>query len=329
MQKKKIAIIGSGSWGVALAIHLTSLGHAIKIWSFLEEEKDQINQMHTCKFLPNVVLPEELYATTSLKEAIQDSDYIVHVTPSKYTRQIAKRYQQYVTNQPIILCSKGMESKTLLTLEEVIKEELPNTKIGVLTGPSHAEEVSVFLPTVILFASKDQELLNQVQEMMMSPTFRIYISKDVIGAQIGGALKNIIALCTGIAVGMGLGDNTIAALLTRGLKEIADLGIKMGAQKDTFYGISGLGDLMVTCLSEHSRNRKAGILIGQGKSLDRTKEEIGMVIESIDNIQTAYRLGKKYQIEMPIIQTAYSILYDKLDPKEAVYRLMTRQKKEE
>lgn len=224
---------------------------------------------------------------------------------------------------------KEWESKTLLTLEEVIKEELPNTKIGILTGPSHAEEVSAFLPTVILFASKDQVLLNQVQEMMMSPTFRIYTSKDVIGAQIGGALKNIIAFCTGIATGMGLGDNTIAALLTRGLKEIADLGIKMGGQKDTFYGISGLGDLIVTCLSEHSRNRKAGILIGQGKNLEETTKEIGMVIESIDNIETAYELGEKYQIEMPIIQTVYHILYDNLDKKEAVYRLMTRQKKEE
>ena len=277
---KNIAIIGSGSWGVALAIHLAKLGNNIKIWSFAEEERDLINKEKKCKFLQNVVIPDGIECTTSFKEAIEDSDFIVHVTPSKFTRNIVKQYKEFVTNQPIVICSKGFEKDTMMTLDEVIKEEIPNAKIAVLSGPSHAEEVSISVPTVLVVASKYDAVLKMVQDTFMSDRMRVYTSRDVKGVELGGALKNIIAFCAGVAAGIGLGDNTFAALITRGLAELSRLSVALGGQKETLYGLSGLGDLIVTCLSEHSRNRKAGKLIGQGRSLEETKKEVGMTIES-------------------------------------------------
>lgn len=326
---KRVAIIGSGSWGVALAIHLAKAGNEVRIWSFLQEEADDINQNRKCKFLPDITIPEGITCYVDYQSVIEGSDFILHVTPSKFTRKIVQEYKPYVTDQPILICSKGIEKDTLLTLDEVIKEELPNTKIGVLTGPTHAEEVSIGIPTVLVIASKEEELLTEMQDVFMTPDFRVYTSDDVKGAELGGALKNIIAFCAGIAAGIGLGDNSFAALITRGLKEIVNLGVKMGGKKDTFYGLSGLGDLIVTCLSEHSRNRRAGILIGQGKTLEETKKEVGMVIEGIDNIEAAYELCKIHHVEMPIVDQIYGILYHGLDPKEAVYQLMTRDKKSE
>ena len=324
-----IAIIGSGSWGVALAVHLASLGHNIKIWSFMEEERDLINNERKCKFLPGLNLSENIQCSTNFEEVIKDSKFILHVTPSKFTRNIFKQYKQYVGNKPIIICSKGFEKETLETLDEVILEEMPEAKVGVLSGPSHAEEVSIAIPTALVIASKHQNILKTIQDAFMSEKMRIYTSNDVKGVELGGALKNIIAFCAGVAAGIGLGDNSFAALITRGLKEIARLGIELGGKEETFYGLSGLGDLIVTCLSEHSRNRKAGMLIGQGKSLEETKKEVGMVIESIDNIDVAYELGKLHNIEMPIVETVYRVLYESLDPQEAVKDLMTRDKKME
>ena len=324
-----IAIIGSGSWGVALAVHLASLGHNIKIWSFMEEERDLINNERKCKFLPGLNLSENIQCSTNFEEVIKDSKFILHVTPSKFTRNIFKQYKQYVGNKPIIICSKGFEKETLETLDEVILEEMPEAKVGVLSGPSHAEEVSIAIPTALVIASKHQNILKTIQDAFMSEKMRIYTSNDVKGVELGGALKNIIAFCAGVAAGIGLGDNSFAALITRGLKEIARLGIELGGKEETFYGLSGLGDLIVTCLSEHSRNRKAGMLIGQGKSLEETKKEVGMVIESIDNIEVAYELGKLHNIEMPIVETVYKVLYENLDPQEAVKTLMTRDKKME
>ena len=326
---KKISIIGSGSWGVALAIHLAKLGNQIKIWSFLEEERDLINNERKCKFLPNVTIPEGIMCTTSYKEAIEDSEMILHVTPSKFTRDTVKQYKEYVTNQPIIICSKGFEQATLETLDEVIQEEMPQAKIGVLSGPSHAEEVSVAIPTLLVVASKHEDVLKLVQDTFMCENMRIYTSRDVKGVVLGGALKNIIAFCAGVAAGLGLGDNTFAALITRGLAELSRLGVALGGEKDTLYGLSGLGDLIVTCLSEHSRNRKAGKLIGQGKTLEETKKEVGMTIESIDNILVAHELGKIHSIEMPIVEAVYGILYENIKPKEAVSMLMNRAKKSE
>ena len=326
---KKIAIIGSGSWGVALATYLANVGNQVKIWSFSEEERDLINNEKKCKFLPDLIIPENIYCSTSYEEIIKDTEFILHVTPSKFTRSTFKQYKQYVGEKPVIICSKGFEKETLKTLDEVIEEELPNVKVGVLSGPSHAEEVSIGVPTALVMASKYNEVLDMLQETFMSEKMRIYTSNDVKGVELGGALKNIIAFCAGVAAGIGLGDNSFAALITRGLKEISRLGIKLGGELETFYGLSGLGDLIVTCLSEHSRNRKAGKLIGQGKTLEETKKEVGMVIESIDNIDVAYQLGKINNIEMPIVNVIYEVLYNKLDPQEAVKNLMTRDKKME
>ena len=326
---KNIAIIGSGSWGVALSIHLAKLGNKIKIWSFSEEEKELINKEKKCKFLPNVVIPEGIECTTSFKEAIESSSFIIHVTPSKFTRDTVKQYKEYVTNQPIVICSKGFEKDSMLTLDEVIKEEIPNVKIAVLSGPSHAEEVSIAIPTVLVVASEYDSVLKLIQDTFMSDRMRIYTSRDVKGVELGGALKNIIAFCSGVAAGIGLGDNTFAALITRGLAELSRLGVALGGQKETLYGLSGLGDLIVTCLSEHSRNRKAGKLIGEGKSLEETKKEVGMTIESIDNIEVAYELGKLHNIEMPIVDAVYGILYKGLKPQDAVNILMNRSKKSE
>lgn len=323
-----IAIIGSGSWGVALGIYFAKLGNNVKIWSFMKEEADLINNERKCKFLPNIELPENIECTLNYEEAIKNSEIIFHVTPSKFTRSIVKEYKQYVTNQPVIICSKGFESDTLKTLNEVLEEEMPNTKIGVLTGPSHAEEVSVGVPTVLVVASKYDDLNKMIQDNFMSKSLRIYTSKDVKGVELGGALKNIIAFCAGAAVGIGgLGDNSFAALITRGLTEIARLGVALGGEKETFYGLSGLGDLIVTCSSEHSRNRKAGFLIGKGKTLEETKKEVGMTIESIDNIEVAYKLAKVNNIEMPIVNTVYDVLYNNLEVKKAVEVLMTREGK--
>lgn len=326
---KNIAIIGSGSWGVALAIHLAKLGNNIKIWSFAEDERDLINKEKKCKFLPNVTLPDGIEATNSYEYAIKGSDFIIHVTPSKFTRDTVKQYKQYVTNQPIVICSKGFEKDSMLTLDEVVQEEIPNAKIAVLSGPSHAEEVSIAIPTVLVVASKYDAVLKLVQDTFMCEKMRIYTSRDVKGVELGGALKNIIAFCAGVAAGLGLGDNTFAALITRGLAELSRLGVELGGEKETLYGLSGLGDLIVTCLSEHSRNRKAGKLIGQGLSLEETKKEVGMTIESIDNIEVAHELGKLHNIEMPIVEAVYGILYKGLKPEEAVSMLMNRAKKSE
>ena len=252
---------------------------------------------------------------------------ILHVTPSKFTRETLKKYKMYVKDQPIILCSKGFEASTLYTLNEVVHEELPTAKIGVFTGPSHAEEVSLGVPTAIVIASQSLDVQYLVQDTFMNENLRIYTSSDVKGAELGGALKNIIAFCAGIVAELNMGDNTFAALITRGLNEISRLGVAMGGNHNTFYGLSGLGDLIVTCLSEHSRNRRAGRCIGRGLSVEETKKEVGMTIESIDNIEVAYKLAKKYNIEMPIVNTVYDVLYNGLKPKDAVTMLMTREKK--
>ncbi len=326
---KTIAIIGSGSWGVALAVHLSNIGHKVKIWSFVEEERDLINKERRCKFLPNVVLPDNIFCSTDFEEVLKDADFILHVTPSKFTRETFKKYKQYVGTKPIIICSKGFEKETNKTLDEVILEEMPEARVGALSGPSHAEEVSIAIPTVLVIASLDEKVREEVQDTFMCPHMRIYTSTDIKGVELGGALKNIIAFCAGVAAGVGFGDNTFAALITRGLEELSRLGVALGGRKETFYGLSGLGDLIVTCLSEHSRNRKAGKLIGQGKTLEEAKQEVGMVIESIDNIDVAYSLSKEYNIEVPIISTAYDVIYNKLDAKTAVNRLMTREKKME
>lgn len=324
-----ICILGSGSWGVALAIHLAKMNHNIKMWSFTEEETNIINNERKCKFLPNAILPENIFCTTSFKEAIEGSEIILVVTPSKAVRETIVKCKEYITDQQIIICSKGFERATLYTLNEILEEELPNSKIGGLSGPSHAEEVSMGIPTALVIASKHQEILDNVQKTFMNERLRIYTSNDIKGAELGGALKNIIAFCAGILTGLELGDNTFAALLTRGLSEMSKLSVKMGGDFKTVYGLTGLGDLIVTCLSSHSRNRRAGILIGQGKNIEEAKAEIGMTIEAIDNIETVYELSKKYDVEMPIVNAVYDVLYNNLKPEDAAVKLMTRKAKYE
>ncbi len=326
---KNIAIIGSGTWGVALAIHLANIGHNVKIWSFTQEETDAINNERKCQFLPEAVIPDNVRCYTDIKQVVEGSDIILHVTPSKFVRTTIKKYEAYVTNQPIIMCAKGFEETTLCTLSDIIEQELPNSKYGIFSGPSHAEEVSLGVPTAIVIASKNKEVQELVQDTFMNEKMRVYASDDVIGVELGGALKNIIAFCAGIATEINLGDNSFAALITRGLVEITRLGEAMGGKHDTFYGLSGLGDLIVTCMSEHSRNRRAGRLIGKGYTVEQARQEIGMVIESIDNIDVAYKLAQKYNIEMPIVNSVYDVLYNNLDPKEAVTMLMTRKRKSE
>ncbi len=324
---KKICIIGSGSWGCALAIHAAKLGHEVKIWSFTEEETNAINNERRCIFLPMAKMPNNVYCTTNIQEAVEGTDIILHVTPSKFFRETVRKYKEYVTNQPIIICSKGLETSTLSLLSEVLAEEIPNAKIGAFSGPSHAEEVSIGIPTAIVIASKDYDVQDLIQNTFMNENMRIYSTSDIRGVELGGALKNIIAFCAGVAAELNLGDNSLAALICRGLTEISRLGVAIGGEHDTFYGLSGLGDLIVTCLSEHSRNRRAGRCIGRGLSLEETRKEIGMVIESIDNIEVAYKLSKKYNIEMPIVEAVYDVLYNNLPPKDAVTKLMTRDKK--
>lgn len=326
---KTIAIIGSGSWGVALAIHLAKKGNKVNIWSFDQTEADLINNEKKCKFLPEVSLPENITCYTNFEDALKGSSVILHVTPSKFVRNIMKQYKDLVENQPIIMCAKGFERETLYTLDEIIKEELPGQPYGVLSGPSHAEEVSKGIPTAMVVASESEELRDMLQELFMNEKMRVYTSCDIKGVELGGALKNIIAFCAGIAAELGLGDNSYAALITRGLTEISRLGVELGGSKDTFYGLTGLGDLIVTCLSEHSRNRKAGRLIGAGKTVEETRKEVGMTIESIDNIEVAYELSKIHNVEMPIVNAVYDVLYNHLDPKEAVNMLMLRNKKSE
>ncbi len=324
---ENVAIIGSGSWGVALAIHLAKKGNKVKVWSFDKEEARLINEEKKCKFLPEVSLPDNIYCYTNFEDTIKDTKIILNVTPSAFVRNTVKQYKHLVENQPIIMCTKGFEKDTLYTLDEVIKEELPDKLYGVLSGPSHAEEVSKGIPTAMVAASENEEIQNMLQTLFMNDKMRIYTSFDVKGVELGGALKNIIAFCAGIAVELGLGDNSYAALITRGLTEMSRLGVKLGGKKETFYGLTGLGDLIVTCLSEHSRNRKAGRLIGAGKTIEETRKEVGMTIESIDNIEVAYELSKLHNVEMPIVDAVYNVLYNGLKPEEAVNMLMTRDKK--
>ncbi len=327
---KKVAIIGAGSWGSALAIYLAKNGNEVKLWSFNDDERDSINNKRECVFLPGVVIPDGVWASENFEKVLDGAELIIHVTPSKFVRSTIVQYKHLVKeNQCIVMCSKGLEPGTGKTLDEIMEEELPGIKNGILSGPSHAEEVSRNIPTLLVCASKSEEVKECVIDAFQSPLMRIYTTNDVRGVEIGAALKNIIAFCAGISVGLDLGDNTFAALLTRGLVEIARLGVAMGGEEKTFYGLSGLGDLIVTCSSEHSRNRRAGRLIGQGHTIEEARKEIGMVIESVDNIDIAHELAIKYNVEMPIVNCVFDVLYNGLDPKEAVNILMTRKYREE
>lgn len=324
---KKISVIGSGSWGMALAQHMSKKAEKVYVWSYSEEEKDMINNEKSTKYLKEIVLNDNIICSNSYEEVLKDTELVLHVTPSKYTRSILNEYKKYLNNSPIVICSKGFEEGTLYRLEQVFEEEATKNDILVLSGPSYAIEVAKSLPTAIILASKNKEVLEKVSKIIADENMRIYKSSDIVGVEIGAALKNVIALCTGIAVELGFGTNAISALITRGLVEISRLGVKMGAKDSTFYGLSGLGDLILTCSSDESRNRRAGKLIGKGLSIEEIKKEINMTVESLDNILVVKKLAEKYDVSMPICETAYDILHNGMDVKLAAKELMTRKLK--
>ncbi len=331
MSNFNIAVLGAGSWGTALSMVLCGKGHRVNLWMRNEEQyKEMVNTRKNNKYLPNINLPTNLNLYIDLQKSILNADAILISVPSQSVREILQKIGPNLKGDEIIInSSKGLEKNTYLTISQVVNDELPDSKFAVLSGPSHAEEVCKNMPTTVVAASKNKTTAELVQDLFITSRFRVYTNPDVIGVELGGALKNVIAFGAGIADGLGFGDNARAALITRGISEIARLGKVMGANRSTFAGLSGIGDLIVTCTSMHSRNRRAGILIGQGKGLEETLKEIGMVVEGITTIKVAYNLAKKYSVEMPITQEIYDVIYNGGNAKEAVTNLMTRSRKHE
>ena len=325
----KIAVIGAGSWGTALAILLNNNHHEVTLWSIMEEEVQMLKtkREHTSK-LPGVTLDKKIVITSDPQNAIKNKEILVFAVPSPYVRQTANLLKEYISDEQIIVnVAKGLEDGTLYTLEQVLSEVLPNNAIVVLSGPSHAEEVAKNVPTSVVVASRCPHMVKKMQDVFMNQTFRVYGSQDILGIEIGGSLKNVIALAAGISDGLGFGDNTKAALMTRGIAEISRLGEAMGADRLTFNGLSGIGDLIVTCTSQHSRNRKAGYLIGKGATLEEALKEVKMVVEGVFSAKAAFHLAQKYNIELPIIEKINEVLFENKSPREAVVDLMNRDKK--
>ena len=326
-----IGVIGAGSWGTALSLLLHSNGHDVTIWSIIEEEVAMLCEQreHQSK-LPGIKIPETIEITTDLALAMADKDLLILAVPSPFTRSTAHIMKDLVKDgQLIVNVAKGIEETTLMTLSDIIEAEIPQANVAVLSGPSHAEEVGRGLPTTCVVGARTKATAEYIQNLFMSPVFRVYISPDILGIELGGALKNVIALAAGIADGLGCGDNTKAALITRGIAEIKRLGIAMGAQAETLTGLSGMGDLIVTCASIHSRNRMAGYLMGQGRSMQEAMDEVKMVVEGVYSAKAAYGLAQKYHIEMPIVQEVNEVLFDNKPPSEAMKDLMQRMKREE
>lgn len=325
----KIGMIGAGSWGIALTVLLHNNGHDVTVWSALKDEINMLNREHEHKDkLPGVKLSEEIVFTTDLKSAMADKDLIVLAVPSPFTRSTSQKMKEYIHNGQIIVnVAKGIEETTLMTLSQIIAQEIPNADVAVLSGPSHAEEVGRGMPTTIVVGAKTQQTAEFIQNIFMSDVFRVYISPDVLGIELGAALKNVVALAAGIADGLGYGDNTKAALITRGITEIARLGTAMGGKFETFCGLSGIGDLIVTCASMHSRNRRAGILIGQGKTMEEAMAEVKMVVEGVYSAKAAMGLARKYNVELPIIEQVNDVLFKNKTADAAMKDLMIRDKK--
>lgn len=322
-----IGIIGAGSWGLALSVLLHNNGNQVTVWSAIEDEIRELDATRRHHMLPDLVLPDSMIFTTELELAMRDSDFFVIAVPSVYVRQTARRMKPGCRyGQLVINVAKGIEESSLMTLTEVLKQELPGANVAVLSGPSHAEEVSKGLPTTCVAGAHDRSTAEYIQNTFMSEVFRVYTSPDILGIELGGSLKNVIALSAGIADGLGYGDNTKAALITRGIAEIARLGIAMGGKFQTFCGLSGIGDLIVTCASMHSRNRRAGILIGQGHSVEDAMKEVKMVVEGVHSAKAALALAHKYEVPMPIIEQVNAVLFDGKPASEAVKELMLRDK---
>lgn len=326
-----VGVMGAGSWGTALALLLHSNGHQVTVWSINEEEVEMLSKEREHKSkLPGVKIPEDMVFTSDMETAIKEKDFLVLAVPSAFTRGTARNMKPFVKEGQIIVdVAKGIEEDTLMTLSQQIEEEIPQANVAVLSGPSHAEEVGRGLPTAVVIGAKTEETARYLQDMFMNHVFRVYISSDMLGMELGGALKNVIALAAGIADGMGYGDNTKAALITRGIAEIARLGVKMGGAIESFTGLTGIGDLIVTCASVHSRNRKAGYLMGQGKTMEEAMAEVKMVVEGVYSAKAAAKLGKKYGVALPIVDKVNEVLFEGKDPKEAVDELMLRDSKAE
>jgi glycerol-3-phosphate dehydrogenase (NAD(P)+) len=331
--EKRFAVLGAGSWGTALANVLAENGSQVYLWARRSAQVDEINHFHTNqKYLPGARLHPNVIASSSVQEVASEKPLVLFVVPSQSIRQVAREVRPYLAKDAIIVhAAKGFEIGGWKRISEVLEEELPEhvKRIAVLSGPSHAEEVIQKRPTTVVVASQNQEIAEAVQALLINSYFRVYTNPDVIGVEVGGALKNIVALAAGLADGLGLGDNAKAALITRGLAEIARLGMAMGASPITFVGLAGVGDLVVTCTSKHSRNWRAGHMLSQGKALDEVLREMGMVVEGVKTTQAAYALAKKYQVEMPITEQLYEVLFNGKSPDQAVQDLMNRGKTQE
>lgn len=327
----EVTFLGGGSFGTALSALLAKKGISVKLWDRNPNIVQGINiSRENKKYLPDVKLPSNVKAYENINEAVNNSNYIVLSVPSHVIRSLCRQINQFISKDQIIICiAKGIEEDTQKILSKVIEEELPLNPVVILSGPSHAEEVALDIPTAVVAASKHKKYAVKVQDLFMTNTFRVYTNTDLIGVEIGGAVKNIIALAAGISDGIGYGDNAKAALMTRGMHEIVKIGTKLGAKKETFSGLTGIGDLIVTCTSMHSRNRRAGILIGQGTQVDEAIDRIGMVVEGIKACRAFYQLKERLGVSMPITDVLYKVLFEGKDPKEAVYELMSRDKKDE
>lgn len=328
-----IGIVGAGSWGIALAHLLSCNGHKVTVWSRSEDSVARLKAYRGNEDkLPGVKLDESVVFTSDLEETVRDKDLIVLVVPSAHMRETVRRMKPFIDDNPehqqiIVNCSKGLEEGSLMVMSDIILDEIPGCHVCVLSGPSHAEEVGKGMPTTIVVGAFEKEIAKYVQNIFMNDFFRVYISPDMLGIEIGAALKNVVALAAGIADGYGCGDNAKAALITRGITEIARLGMAMGGKFETFCGLSGIGDLIVTCASMHSRNRRAGILIGQGKSYQEAMDEVKMVVEGVYSAKAALKLAEQYEVEMPIIKAVNDILFEGKSPDVAIKDLMLRDKK--
>ena len=327
----KVAFLGGGSFGSALAIMLAKKGTKVNMWDRKLSVINDINiKRENIKYLPSVIIPAGVTAFADIEEAISDSEIIVLAVPSHVVRHLSKMIAPHLKeNQIVVSIAKGIEEHSLKRMSEVIEDEIPSNPIVILSGPSHAEEVALDIPTTLVVTSKKMEYAKIVQDVFMTSKFRIYTNEDLIGVEIGGAVKNIIALAAGVSDGIGYGDNSKAALMTRGMSEIIKIGTVLGGKTETFYGLTGMGDLIVTCTSMHSRNRRAGILIGKGVSMEKACEDIGMVVEGIKATKAFYELKEKQQVSMPITDVLYKVLFEGKDPKYGVYELMSRDRKDE
>ncbi len=332
--ENQFAVIGAGGWGTTLALVMSRKGYRVTLWARTREHCSEIKEMRMNeKYLPGVIIPKELNVSNDLQEVVENSGLMVMAVPSHAFRNVLSEAKQYISKEAVIVsAAKGIEIDTLLRMSDVIKEELgPGhvSKTAVISGPNHAEEVSREIPSATVVASQKRSTAEFVQEVFMCPYFRVYTNPDIVGVELGGALKNIIALGAGISDGLGFGDNAKAALMTRGLTEISRLGIELGAAPLTFAGLAGVGDLIATCTSRHSRNRKAGMLVGQGKSLEKVMDEMQMAVEGVRTTRAACRLAEKHGIEMPITRQVFEVLFEGKSPQQGVSDLMLRGKKHE